>query len=377
MITTDRPTLTLAELDAYDPRPAGAGVERRYCCPLEGCRDKPVDRAHQSLCVNVESGLYVCYRCTARSKLVERWDARPAKELRRVRARARFALAPEAQPGHAASAPLLEPILAACVPVAGTPGATYLAGRGIGPALATAAGVLYAQRWYGEPAVVFTMVDDAGTPVAATGRLLSPPPGMPSKLHVGDAQLGAFFTPGAQDTAPRVLCEAPIDALSLAVVGVPAVALVGTAGKPWLRRWCAFRRVILAFDNDVPDRLGRVAGDDATARLTGVLAPFATAVVRWRPGPAKDWNALLTDGGPRAVHAAIVEAEGPGWLTTAVLGTAGTLGWPEVMTITGQTIGPGEADWRRVLESPRLVEPARGLLVGGLRASLSRRLAAS
>jgi hypothetical protein len=46
------PALSLADLEAFDPRPAGAGRERRFGCPLPACRDKPRDRAHQSLSVN-------------------------------------------------------------------------------------------------------------------------------------------------------------------------------------------------------------------------------------------------------------------------------------------------------------------------------------
>jgi len=76
-----------------------------------------------------------------------------------------------------------------------------------------------------------------------------------------------------------VLIEAPIDALSLAVCGVPAVALCGCEGLPdWLRMRCAFQTVIAAFDADDP-------GDEATR------------VLRLRPVGAKDWNAALLSRG--------------------------------------------------------------------------------
>ena len=56
-----------------------------------------------------------------------------------------------------------------------------------------------------------------------------------------------------------------------------------------------------------------------------------------------------------------------------VLHLAAELGWPKVVTISGQPVGPGEADWRRVVESPKLLEPIKGLLLAGLRAALVRR----
>jgi hypothetical protein len=44
--------LSLADLEATDPRPSGRGDERRFCCPLPACAEKPRDRAHQSLGAN-------------------------------------------------------------------------------------------------------------------------------------------------------------------------------------------------------------------------------------------------------------------------------------------------------------------------------------
>jgi len=53
----DRPVLTLAELEAFDPRATARGNERRFCCPLPACTDKRVDPAHRSLTVNLETGV--------------------------------------------------------------------------------------------------------------------------------------------------------------------------------------------------------------------------------------------------------------------------------------------------------------------------------
>jgi hypothetical protein len=304
------PALSLAELEAFDPHPAGAGDERRFCCPLPACAGKPRDRAHQALGVNVATGLWLCHRCGARGKLAERWERReerPWREARRRRALEAFALAPPPASGRAASAGGLEDMLAGCVPVAGTPGEAYLFGRGIGLDRATAADVRFARDWYGRPAVVFPLRDLEGREVAASGRYLDRRP--PKTRVAGDRKLGAFAPPGALDCpadgAARpgalVLVEGPCDALALAECDVPAVALVGTAAPAWLPRAAAFRRVVVALDADD-------AGDRAAAVVMDALASFARSVERLRPPTGKDWNdALLADYGGLCE---VVEARG-------------------------------------------------------------------
>jgi hypothetical protein len=292
--------LSLADLEAFDARPAGGGRERRFCCPLDACRDKPRDRTHQSLSVNTESGLWTCYRCGAGGKLTEHRAPRawvPAAQARRTAALRAFRVPSPPQPGQAASALEFAPMLAACVPVAGTPGEAYLFRRGIGLDRATAAGVLFARDWYGRPAVVFVLRDLAGQEVAASGRYLDHR--QPKTRVAGDRRLGVFAPPGpwarpvggAGPSGALVLVEGPCDALSLAECDVPAVALVGTAAPAWLPQAAAFRRVVVALDADA-------AGDRAAAGLMDALASFARSVERLRPPAGKDWNdALLADYG--------------------------------------------------------------------------------
>jgi hypothetical protein len=285
------PALSLADLEAFDLRPAGAGRERRFCCPLPACRDKPRDRAHQSLCVNVETGLYLCNRCQARGKLTERWERRSVQQIRWAQARARFALPPERQPGTAASAPLLPVQLARCRPVAGTPGEGYLFERGIGREIATAAGVLYTRDCYGRPGVVFPMRDHAGELVAVNVRHTDGRAD-PKTHSLGDRSLGVFATPGALAVArrvPLVVVEGPMDALSLAECDVPAVALVCTRAPGWFRSAAAFQRVLVGLDADAE-------GDAKSELLMGELAPFARSVERLRPPVGKDWNDALLAG---------------------------------------------------------------------------------
>ena len=174
-----------------------------------------------------------------------------------------------------------------CHPVAGTPGAGYLWSRGILPA--HQAGARYAADWYGRPAVVFPLRDQAGRLVAANGRHTDGRTD-PKTHTVGDRRLGVFSTPGAFGVGvPLVLVEGPLDALALAVCVVPAVALVATTAPHWLRVAAAFRRVLVALDADA-------AGERASAVLVPALAPFARSVERLRPPVGKDWNdALLAD----------------------------------------------------------------------------------
>jgi hypothetical protein len=283
---TEREILSLAVLDAYDARPAGAGPERRYCCPLSGCRDKPVDRQHQSLCVNIDSGLWTCNRCTARGKLSDRWDDRSVAEIRRRQDRARTQLTPEPQPGRADSAPMLAPLVTRCVPLAGTLGHSYLVGRGIGLAVAKPAGVTFCADVYGRPGVVFPMHDRTGQLVAVNVRYTDGRTD-PKARSVADRSLGVFATPGALAIAsPLVVVEGPMDALSLAACGVPTVALACTRAPRWLRTAAAFRRVLVALDADAE-------GDKASVLLEDEVQGFAESVERLRPPVGKDWNDAL------------------------------------------------------------------------------------
>src|SRR5687767_14105972 len=69
----DRPVLSLADLEGYDPFAPELGVERDFLCPLPACSEKTGGARHRSMSVNVASGLWYCHRCQARGKLRERW----------------------------------------------------------------------------------------------------------------------------------------------------------------------------------------------------------------------------------------------------------------------------------------------------------------
>jgi len=304
--------LTLADLEAADPHAPAGTRERRFCCPLPACAGKPQDAAHRTLSVNVRTGAWHCFRCDARGVLREHW--RPPPERRRTQLRRAFAL--DSVP--AASLPAARAVVTENRPTAGetaqkTPfdwraaydhaeplpasvGARYLASRGVPVQLAEQAGVRHAPRWYGRPAVLFPVCDAAGQLVAVSGRHLD---GGTPAAHTGGAKSqGLFATPGALSAARVVITEAPIDALSLAAAGVPAVGLCGTSGPDWLPQSCAFRAVAVALDADA-------AGDAAAARLTPALVALGATVERWRPSAGKDWNELVARHGLAALAAAL------------------------------------------------------------------------
>lgn len=305
----DRPVLTLAELEAWDVGTTPDRATRRFCCPLPGCADKPRDAEHRSLSLEVATGLWHCFRCDAGGKLREHWEVRPHAHVS-GRAAARQAFGLGTPPSRRAEVPISSPVsdstaeaVAPTPPsrraepnsqvIAGTLGATYLEGRGISVVTATAAGVRFAPSWYGRPAVIFSVRDQAGAVVAWEGRYIDGAE-QPKGKSMGPKSTGVFLgAPGALLANPLVLVEGAIDALSLAECGVPAVALNGKTWPAWLPKAAAFRDVLIGLDADEP-------GQKATKALAKVLT-FGSHVARFKPQGAKDWNALL-------------EAEGAAWL---------------------------------------------------------------
>ena len=299
--------LTLADLERHDPGARPSGGERRFLCPLPACADHQRPHCHRSLSLATATGAWHCHRCGASGLLADFQTERPA---RRPGARGRDALrratslppklhqvaAPATPPGDPISA---RPELRGLVPLAGTPGAAYLERRGIPAEVAQAAKVRYAPAWSGRPGVVFPLRDMAGTLVAAQCRYTDGRSD-PKAKTCGTMKAGLFATPGALEAnAPLVVTEAPIDALSLAAAGLPAVAVTGTTLRPWLVAAYAGRRVLLAFDADE-------AGASAYEEWRGALQAVQADVYRMKPAAgAKDWNELLVTHGPAALRACL------------------------------------------------------------------------
>jgi hypothetical protein len=329
--TASTAALSFSDVESFDPRAASGGSERISRCPI--CQSS--ERAFH---FNMETGAFNCKRasCGATGKLSDFWQERPNAN-RRDRARnvlsAAFAIQPAnharrqqsadatrapasiaipgdaGQPATAATwqahwngaRPLGSTPTSAATPQTGTPAALYLARRGIPETIATAADVR-ALSLNGREFAAFPFHDAGGAAVAFQARAID---GAPRGHRAqGSKRDGIFATARDALSADRVIvCEAPIDALSLAACGFAAIALGGCNAPAWLPPALAFKRVLLAFDNDANG-----AGDHAAALLLPALRSFGARPLRLAPHRAKDadksdWNGMLIEHGARPLRA--------------------------------------------------------------------------
>ena len=190
------------------------------------------------------------------------------------------------------------------VPLAGTPGQAYLARRGIPLETAHESGVRWSPRYHKSPAVVFPVRDRTGALVAVQGRRISET-ARPKAVTEGRKTMGAFATLGALAADPAVIVEGPIDALSLALVGVPAVATLGSDLPEWLAWHCSGRRVLVASDADT-------VGEAAAARWIAALVSAGAECARLRPD-GRDWNEMLCEDGPECLAWYVEQQVAPAW----------------------------------------------------------------
>lgn len=273
-------SITREMLEANDPRFTERGNERRYLCPYCGLT-KRKDNAHRSLCLNIEKGLWKCWRCDAKGKLVQS----DGKDLVSVEERA--ALRRQAVAQKAEDRIKFRENMDRVLSLQGTPGATYLLKeRGIPFDLAHSSGVRYSPDYYGAKAVLFPIYDHNQKLVAVNARYCD------TFRHVkhrtsGEKMRGFFSTAGALQSPTVLICEAAIDALTIALAGYPAVATCGSGLPDYLLAHCVGRKVVVATDNDEEGE-----GDALAARWTSILNRVGVRVTRARP-PEKDWNAVL------------------------------------------------------------------------------------
>jgi len=198
-------------------------------------------------------------------------------------------------------------LYAACRPLPDTPAQFYAETRGVSYALAETSGARYCPDFLrGGPALVFPVTDQAGEVTAVQGRYVFPASAgsnRPDKKTRGRLW-GVYCTAGALDQREVIITEAPLDALSLAVCGFPAIALLGTKYPAWLPAAIGTRRAYLATDNDG-------AGDGAAERLYQALAKNGGEVYRLNPKRVKDWNEHLCTYGPAVMEAALIAAAFP------------------------------------------------------------------
>lgn len=313
-------TLSRADIEAHDPEGGRGG---RWLCPMPECAEHTDPRRHRSLSLVPETGLWHCHRCHAQGQVKDAWkDFKPKSKKERdadLMARRRVGLekilAKVATPNaDQKSAPAPKGRFGSLSRLeTSRPALAYLATRGFTSpdalALLTASGVRFAPDFgrreatetvkasSGTASVVFPLRDAKGKLIAAQGRFLKPW-SSGQKFHtLGDKLAGVFATHGAmeimQKGGPVAIVEAPLDAVTLALAGVPALALCGCNGLPeWLQRKACGRQWLIAFDNDENG-----AGDRAAEKIGEALRTLGGHVQRLKPTEAKDWNEALQMGG--------------------------------------------------------------------------------
>ena len=288
--------LSLAELQRTN-RGTPHGEEQRFCCPLLACAEKPKTAAHRSLAVNLQSGEYFCHRCGAKGILTEFQTRQHQDRKASHQSSPASHEAPDSWRSHLnGMQPLFDEdkarTLGYMAPECDSAAASYLRSRGISPMVPRLCDVRYHQNWLGSgEAVLFPILDMQGILVAAQGRFLHPQADQPKAMTVGPVKSGVFRTPFALAQTTVTICEAPIDALSLAICGVPAVATCGAKIFPdWLPGACVGKRVVIAHD---PDK----GGNEGAELLKAALVHVGIMPVRLTPPPGGDWNDYLQRSG--------------------------------------------------------------------------------
>lgn len=318
---------TLAEIEAHDTRPISLGKnEFRYlCCLSESCRNKPLDAAHRSLCLNLGTGAFFCHRCQRKGKLREFWTKNVGAVKSREksgfnpRAKARIVLQEkfkvalakvkkETQPLDKLDR-LSEQMRQWQLKFAGSPAQNYLQKRGVAIETAREFGCGYAAQWEHwekredqwflvgtDERVIFPVTDKTGKLVAVQARAINNRFIGAEKLTKGDKSLGLFQPMKVFKHRVVAITEGPVDALALGTCGVAATAMIGSSFPAWLPIACGFKSILIATDADE-------AGDTAATKLQTELAARGAHVFRLRPRSAKDWAEVLEEVGKRKLAA--------------------------------------------------------------------------
>jgi hypothetical protein len=270
---------------------------------------KPKDIAHRSISVNTDNGVWLCHRCSSTGVLREYWSKKADpignfRQRQRASIKEKFSLnhRVESRTDPSAGSKLerlrdrYEEFKAMFI---GSPAEEYLVGRGISKSVAIESGCGYAAAWQHwensscglkligtDRRVIFPVYDQQGELVAISARAIDSNYIGPKAITRGRKSLGVFTTKGGLEAGRVLITEAPIDALSLAMAGYPAIAMIGTSWADWLPRHCAFRNVAIATDADE-------AGDEAAIKLTQELKKWGSRYQRLKPEKAKDWNEAL------------------------------------------------------------------------------------
>lgn len=300
----DTQHLSMAELELFDSRSPNRGKERRFACPLCG-RNKPIDAPHRSLAVNTENGSFFCHRCQTKGRLREFWDESrliiPRKQKTRQKLTSHFSVIQnQTKKEEKETENLLEKMSKYQSDFLHSPAEIYLLNRGISTDIAIRSGCGYAENWEhwerqnenwklqgSDRRVVFPIYNQDGKLIALHGRAIDEKHFASSKITRGDKSQGLFLSDAnVVDGDNLAICEGAIDAMSLAVCGISAIAMTGTTPPDWFYRKMVFKKVLIATDADE-------AGEKSALKLQMELYMRGTKVFRLRPKGAKDWGEVL------------------------------------------------------------------------------------
>lgn len=274
-------SLTMQDFDSYDPYGPRTYPRCRRLCPL--CGDsKPKDAAHRSVGIDQLQEVWRCNRCKCSGRLGGNGPRASLSPAEKAELEERRRLASK-QDRDLKIAQLKE-VMRGVVDLEDTEGQHYLAGRGVSLKAARESGLAFHPDFYGRPVVIFPIESDAGL-IAIQGRYLDNSYFLRMRT-VGPSKEGLFYADSKE--APTVFAEAPLDAISLRLLGHRgAVATVGTDLREWVPKYVAsfkLPQVVLATDND----------EEGNKAATKWAAMFRAAGVRTSrivpPQRCKDWN---------------------------------------------------------------------------------------
>lgn len=287
-------SLTLAEVEAFDPGGGKGTGNVRYCCPL--CNEgRTMNDEHRTLAVK-DDGVWQCFRCNETGRFKDGTCANA--QVDRGTGNFPHPGRPSAKLTEGSKKPYdFEKVLAGFSTEPKKNGREYLKGRGLGTE-----GVLFGNRYHAKDkadreAVAFPTVNAQGETVGLAVVFLD---GTKRTYKRGERQNGVYATPGAMESVKVAVVESAIDALSLALAGLPSIATIGTSVPEWVGKRLALKTVYVSHDADK-------AGDDAAKKVSERCQKFGATVQRWRPEGHKDWNDVLVKGGLEALRQSLLE----------------------------------------------------------------------
>jgi len=299
--------LSLEDLRRFDSHPNTRGKNHRYNCPL--CNDGKTDKP---LALESAHGWWKCNRCHASGLLTEHHTKKADKN--RPPHRMTGSIAPKTAketaitPAKTSVETAVNPeevakydqLLTRCAPIKGTPAEAYLRGRGV---TMIPEQLVYHPNPLGlGSSVGFPLIGKDKVHAGFMFRAIEKKEFRIRKNPRYQASGQVFVTLDALN-APRIaIVEAPIDALSLATCGIPAIATIGTSFPDWLTKEIGPNKVIyFGYDNDDAGEKGVKAVDPKKLGEVGIKEAS-----RIRPPKGcKDWNDALQELGTERLARAL------------------------------------------------------------------------